>query len=68
MVEKTKADTKLKYLARDLNHLQKDVKLMEDRIADILEQNSKDFSEDKRQREEKIQALEIQMADLKVGF
>ena len=67
MTEKTKAETKVKFLVRELSHLEKEVKLLEDRIAAILEQNSKDFSEDKRKREEDIQKLEISMAEIKVG-
>ena len=67
MTEKTKAETKVKYITKEKNNLQREVKLLEDRIASILEQNSKDFSEEKKQREEQIQGLEIQMADIKVG-
>ena len=68
MAEKTKADTKIKFLTKETSQLEKEVKLLEDRIASILEQNSKDYSEDKRKREEEIQKLEIQMAEIKVVF
>ena len=67
MAEKTKADNKIRFMARETTQLEREVKLLEDRIAAILEQNNKDYSEEKRQREEQIQQLEIQMAEIKVS-
>ena len=67
MADKTKAESKVRSLTKEISNLEKEKKLLEDRIASILEQNSKDFSDEKRQREEQIQGLEIQMAEIKVG-
>jgi len=65
MADKTKAESKVRSLTKEISNLEKEKKLLEDRIASILEQNSKDFSDEKRQREEQIQGLEIQMAEIK---